>query len=152
MALSFNAAWRRKYWGVVAQLVRLEYVKARGGAPTPGAQLESDEFNHVVDVLYDAAIEPGSWMAAIAALCRYIGASATHFVIWDKRKNAIPLSVLGGEVHEQAEPLYVAHYGALNRCLAAACTARGVVATYSGPHASRAYRQASSPQAAPALR
>jgi hypothetical protein len=76
--------------------------------------LESDEFNHVVDALYDAAVEPDLWLAAIAALCRYMGASATHFVIWDKQKNTFPLSVLGGEVHEQAEPLYVAHYGALD--------------------------------------
>jgi DNA-binding CsgD family transcriptional regulator len=84
------------------------YRGAWGRADTRGARLESDEFNHVVDALYDAAVEPGSWMAAIAALCRYIGASATHFITWDSQKSAIRLNELFARIERAVSARYKA--------------------------------------------
>jgi PAS domain-containing protein/DNA-binding CsgD family transcriptional regulator len=70
-------------------------------------------FDLVVGALYDAAVEPGRWPAALTAAADLLGATGSQFYFWNKRENMTPFAVVG-RLPEEGNAAYRRHYGAID--------------------------------------
>lgn len=70
-------------------------------------------FDTLLGLIYDAAYDDKRWPKALAAISEYVGAVGSQFLLWDKTSNSLAYSALSG-FGPEAEPLYGAHYGAID--------------------------------------
>jgi PAS domain-containing protein/DNA-binding CsgD family transcriptional regulator len=67
----------------------------------------------VVGALYEAAVEPEAWTAALTAVADLLGAVGAQFFLWDKQASAAPFAAVG-RLPEEGNAAYVRYYGAID--------------------------------------
>jgi DNA-binding CsgD family transcriptional regulator/PAS domain-containing protein len=70
-------------------------------------------FEDVVGLIYEAAVQPDRWPAALEGLGHFCGGTGSHLFLWDRRDNSCPFTVVGGIPTEPQEP-YARYYGAID--------------------------------------
>jgi PAS domain-containing protein/DNA-binding CsgD family transcriptional regulator len=67
----------------------------------------------VIGALYEAAVEPEGWTAALTSVADLLGAVGAQFFLWDKRASAAPFAAVG-RLPEEGNAAYVRYYGAID--------------------------------------
>jgi PAS domain-containing protein len=67
----------------------------------------------VIGTLYEAAVEPEEWTAALTAVADLLGAVGAQFFHWDKQASAAPFAAVG-RLPEEGNAAYVRYYGAID--------------------------------------
>lgn len=67
-----------------------------------------------IGLIYDAALDPAQWEAALAALASLFGARICHFFGYDRALERLSFSCAGGDCDETLEALYADHYAAID--------------------------------------
>lgn len=76
---------------------------------------DDDKLAHLIGLLYEAALEPSCWQAALQSCADYAGAIAAHLLSIDKATNQIEHSLFGGAlISEQNTEAYATHYAAID--------------------------------------
>jgi len=70
----------------------------------------------LIHTIYETALDAGRWASALQELAAYLDAAASHFIVWDKRANAVSFSVLTG-IPPEADASYGAYYAAIDPLL-----------------------------------
>jgi hypothetical protein len=74
------------------------------------------QLDTLIHTIYETALDVGRWASALQQLAAYVDAAASHFVVWDKRANAVRFSVLRGAPPE-ADRSYGAYYASIDPLL-----------------------------------
>jgi PAS domain-containing protein/DNA-binding CsgD family transcriptional regulator len=83
---------------------------APGGRSRVGSEAQLDA---VVGALYEAAVEPEAWTAALTGVADLLGAVGAQFFLWDKQASAAPFAAVG-RLPEEGNAAYVRYYGAID--------------------------------------
>ena len=67
----------------------------------------------VIGALYDAAVEPERWPAALTGIADLLGAVGSQFYFWDRHQNTAPFAVVG-RLPEDGNAAYLQYYGAID--------------------------------------
>lgn len=67
----------------------------------------------VIGALYDAALEPERWPAALTGIADLLGAVGSQFYFWDRRQNTTSFAVVG-RLPEEGNAAYLRYYGAID--------------------------------------
>lgn len=67
----------------------------------------------VIGALYEAAVEPERWPAALTATADLLGAVGAQFFLWDEQASAAPFAAVG-RLPEEGNAAYVRYYGAID--------------------------------------
>jgi PAS domain-containing protein/DNA-binding CsgD family transcriptional regulator len=67
----------------------------------------------VIGTLYDAAVEPQRWPAALTAVADLLGAEGSHFFFWKRQQNTTPFAVVG-RLPEDGNEAYLHYYQAMD--------------------------------------
>ena len=67
----------------------------------------------VIGALYDAAVEPERWPAALTATADLLGAVGSQFYFWDRHQNTTPFAAVG-RLPEEGNAAYLRYYGAID--------------------------------------
>ena len=70
-------------------------------------------FDLVIGTLYDAALEPERWPAALTATADLLGAVGSQFYFWNRHDNSTPFAVVG-RLPEEGNAAYLRYYGAID--------------------------------------
>lgn len=92
--------------------------------------METEDFDHLVGQIYDAALAPDLWQSVLAALKHSIGADGAHLLGWDGTRGGDILAVTVGDERLSSDAVhrYNAYYGAIDpRRQIAATSAEGEV-------------------------
>lgn len=73
-----------------------------------------DAFDRVVGAIYDAAIQPGLWANAFAAVQGALGCDVFHSFVWDHAKERPALTWASEGVTASVERQYAEHYGLID--------------------------------------
>jgi PAS domain-containing protein/DNA-binding CsgD family transcriptional regulator len=71
------------------------------------------QLDAVVGALYEAAVEPEAWTAALTGVADLLGAVGAQFFLWDKQASAAPFAAVG-RLPEEGNAAYVRYYGAID--------------------------------------
>jgi PAS domain-containing protein len=67
----------------------------------------------VIGALYEAAVEPERWPAALTATADLLGGVGAQFFLWDKRAGVAPFAAVG-RLPEEGNAAYARYYGAID--------------------------------------
>jgi DNA-binding CsgD family transcriptional regulator len=70
----------------------------------------ADEFDDVVAGLYEAAVHPQRWQAALSGLAAWSGTDVFHFLCWDPMAQSAPFNVFTESVQQSTIDIYNEHY------------------------------------------
>jgi len=69
----------------------------------------------LANLFYNAVGDPAGWSAALTELSREFDASVAHLIWWNKQRNGVQTSLIGGGYRVKAgEELYIDRYGAID--------------------------------------
>ena len=71
------------------------------------------QFDLAIGTLYEAAVEPERWAAALTAVADLLGATGAQFFLWDKQASAAPFAAVG-RLPDEGNAAYVRYYGAID--------------------------------------
>lgn len=93
--------------------------------------METKNFDRLVGLIYDAALEPALWREALYELARQVEADAWHLLGWDAQMGVDKLGVISDPIASDELDRYNAYYGALDpRRLLAANSMGAVIACH----------------------
>ena len=76
--------------------------------------METKNFDRLVGLIYDAALEPALWREALDELACQVGADAWHLLGWDAQMGVGKLGVISDPTASHDLDRYNAYYGAVN--------------------------------------
>lgn len=76
--------------------------------------LDVDEYSRVVALIYEAALQPGQWNAAFAALQLALGCDVFHVFVWDHARQRPVHTWRSPDVPESIERDYGRYYGRID--------------------------------------
>ncbi len=76
--------------------------------------MSEERYLTAVESIYDAALEPRAWTAALDALSRLLDAWCSHYFLWDPAASTTTFSVISEHIPKKDEQAYGDHYGAID--------------------------------------
>lgn len=76
--------------------------------------MKEEDFDRLVGLIYESAIDPGVWQVAMNDLSRQVGADTFHLLGWNSEKQEIILGVISDHARHDILALYNSYYGAVN--------------------------------------
>lgn len=76
--------------------------------------MSEERYLAAVESIYDAALEPRAWAAALDALSRLLDAWCSHYFLWDTNASTTAFSVISEHIPAKDEQAYIDHYGAID--------------------------------------
>jgi hypothetical protein len=73
-----------------------------------------DRYDEVVAGLYEAALSPDRWHAALSAVMRHTGSDTFHFHDWDRVETTTTVNVFSHEWMANGVQAYASYYGAID--------------------------------------
>lgn len=78
------------------------------------AMTREDQFDRIVAMLYEAAVDPALWPAALAATGQALGGIGAQALIWNKHTHHPLFSATGGPFSSEHENAYVTYYSKID--------------------------------------
>jgi DNA-binding CsgD family transcriptional regulator len=76
--------------------------------------MKQADFDRLVGLIYESALDPGLWQETMSVLARQVGADTFHLLGWDSKKQAATLGVMSHESWNDALALYNSYYGTVD--------------------------------------
>ncbi|MEQ1592391.1 MAG: hypothetical protein ABL892_08385 [Thiobacillaceae bacterium] len=76
--------------------------------------MQEEDFDHLVGLIYESALDPALWRETMNELARQVGADTFHFLGWDSTKQMSTLGVMSHDSWNDALALYNRHYGVID--------------------------------------
>ncbi|MGH8695784.1 MAG: hypothetical protein ACREVS_04875, partial [Burkholderiales bacterium] len=76
--------------------------------------MSEERYLAAVERIYEAALEPNAWTAALDALSRLFDAWCGHYLLWDDAASTTAFSVVSEHIPTKDEQAYTDHYGAID--------------------------------------
>jgi len=73
--------------------------------------MKEADFDRLVGLIYESALDPGMWRETMAVLAKQVGADTFHFLGWDSKEQAATFGVMSHDSWNDAIALYNSHYG-----------------------------------------
>lgn len=89
--------------------------------------MEAKNFDRLVGLVYEAALEPALWREALDELADHVSADAWHLLGWDALIGAGTLGVISDPTFSEATERYNAYYGAVDPRRKLAANSTGTV-------------------------
>ncbi len=76
--------------------------------------MKAEDFDHLVGLIYESALDPALWRDTMNTLARQVGADTFHLLGWDSKEQAVTLRVISDEAWNGALARYNNHDGAVD--------------------------------------